>query len=257
MIEINGVNYNYNGNKNILENINLKIKKGEIVSIIGKNGSGKSTLARLIAGITMPNSGEILVCGIDTKNKKDFIELRKKVGIVFQNPENQIIFNNVHDDILFALDNLKLDKKEERIKNALKEVGMEEFENSPAYDLSLGQKQRITIAGILSVKPEIIVMDEPTAMLDPEGKNDIKKIVKKLKEDGYTVIYITNIIDEILISDRIIVLEKGKIIKEFEAKKIFDNINLLKEKGITIPKIIELKKDLEKNGINIEIDDLI
>ena len=185
------------------------------------------------------------------------MELRKKVGIVFQNPENQIIFNNVHDDILFALDNLNLDNKEERIKVALKEVGMSEYEERQAYDLSMGQKQRVTIAGVLSIKPEVIIMDEPTAMLDPEGKNDIKEIVKKLKNDEYTIVYITNVIDEILISDKIIVIERGKIIKGFETKNIFDNIDFLKEKGITIPKAIETKKKLEEKGIKIDIEDLI
>lgn len=134
---------------------------------------------------------------------------------------------------------------------------MEQFETKSAYDLSLGQKQRITIAGVLSIKPEIIVMDEPTAMLDPEGKNDIKKIVKNLKDDGYTIIYVTNVIDEILISDRSIVIEKGKIIKEFKVENIFDNIEFLKEKGITIPKAIETKKKLEEKGIDIDIKDLI
>lgn len=228
-----------------------------MISIIGKNGSGKSTLAKLISGIIEPTSGDIVVCGINTKNISEFMELRKKCGIVFQNPENQIIFNNVHDDIVFALDNLNLDNKEKRIKQALKEVGMEEYEESSAYDLSLGQKQRITIAGVLSVKPEIIIMDEPTAMLDPEGKNDIKNIVKKLKDDGYTIVYITNIIDEILISDRVIMIENGNIIKQFETKDIFDNIEFLKEKGITIPKVIELKKKLEQKGIDIDIEELI
>lgn len=205
----------------------------------------------------MPTSGTILVDGIDTKDKTKFIELRKLIGIVFQNPENQIVFNNVHDDIIFALDNLGLDKKEERITNALKNVDMEDYIQKEAYDLSLGQKQRVTIAGILSIRPKFIVMDEPTAMLDPEGKNDIKKIVKKLKETGFTIIYITNIIDEILISDKIIVLEKGRILKEFETKDILENIELLKEKGITIPKAIETKKKLESKGINIELSELI
>ena len=140
---------------------------------------GKSTLARIIAGITKPTSGVVLVNDIDTENKAEFKTLRRTIGIVFQNPDTQIIFNNVHDDIIFALDNLELDNKEERIEKALKEVGMEKYINCEAFDLSLGQKQRITIAGVLSIGTKIIVLDEPTAMLDPQGKEDIRKIVKQ------------------------------------------------------------------------------
>ncbi len=185
------------------------------------------------------------------------MELRKKVGIVFQNPENQIIFNNVHDDMIFALDNLEIDNKEERIIDAIRQVQMEEYLNKDTYELSLGQKQRITIAGVLSIKPKYIVMDEPTAMLDPEGKEEIRKIVKKLKEQGYAIIYITNIIDEIFISDRVVVLEKGKIVNEFKTKDILENIQFLKDHKIAIPKIVELMEELKKKGIDIDINDFI
>lgn len=178
-------------------------------------------------------------------------------GIVFQNPENQIIFNDVHDDICFALDNLGMDNKEDRIKEALKEVGMEGYINKQAYDLSLGQKQRVTIAGVLSVKPKAIVMDEPTAMLDPEGKNDIREIIKKLKKKGFTIIYITNIIDEILIADRVIMLEAGEVVKEFKVEDILDNVELLKEKGITVPKVIDTMIKLKSKGIDIDFSELI
>lgn len=251
MINIENLNYKYKNGEQVLEDINLKINEGEVISIIGKNGSGKSTLARLISGITLPTNGKVLIDDIDTKNKKEFIELRKKIGIVFQNPENQIIFNNVHDDIIFALNNLGIEDKEERIKESLKEVGMEEYINKPAYELSLGQKQRVTIAGVLSIKPKYIIMDEPTAMLDPEGKNDIREIVKKLKNLGFTIIYITNIIEEIFISDRIIVLEKGKVVKEIENKDLMEHIDFLRDKGLTIPKEIEIQRKLKSMGIDI------
>ncbi len=197
---------------------------------------GKSTLARIIAGITKPTSGVVLVNDIDTENKAEFKTLRRTIGIVFQNPDTQIIFNNVHDDIIFALDNLELDNKEERIEKALKEVGMEKYINCEAFDLSLGQKQRITIAGVLSIGTKIIVLDEPTAMLDPQGKEDIRKIVKQLKEKGFTIVYVTNIIEEVLIADRVIVLEKGKVTKEFFTKEILENIEFLKENGIAVPR---------------------
>ena len=196
---------------------------------------GKSTLARIIAGIAKPTSGMVLVDGIDTENKAEFKTLRRTIGIVFQNPDTQIIFNNVHDDIAFALDNLELNNKEERIENALKEVGMQEYINSEAFDLSLGQKQRITIAGVLSIGTKIIVFDEPTAMLDSQGKEDVRQIIKRLKKAGFIIIYVTNIIEELLISDRVIMLEKGKITKEFYTKDILENIGFLKEHGIAVP----------------------
>lgn len=257
MIELENVSYKYKNGENVLENINLKVENGEVVAVIGKNGSGKSTLARIISGISIPKTGTVILSGIDTKDKKKFIEIRKTCGIVFQNPENQIVFNNVHDDMSFALDNLKLDNKEERIKKALEEVGMLEYLQSDAYDLSLGQKQRITIASVLSINPKIIVLDEPTAMLDSEGKESIKAIVKKLKEKGFTIIYITNVIDEIFIADRTIMLEKGKIIKEFETKEIIENIEFFKEKGIAIPKAISYTKKLREKGIDINLFELI
>ena len=209
MITIENLNYKYKNGEQVLEDINLKIKEGEIISVIGKNGSGKSTLARLIAGITLPTNGKILIDDIDTKDKKKFVELRKKIGIVFQNPENQIIFNNVHDDIIFALNNLE-------------------------------------------IKPKYIIMDEPTAMLDPEWKNEIREIVKKLKNLGFTIIYITNIIEEIFIADRIIILEKGKVVKEIENKELMENIDFLEEIGLTIPKEIELRRKLKTMGIQID-----
>ena len=159
--------------------------------------------------------------------------------------------------MVFALDNLGIEDKEERIKEALKQVQMEEYLENDTYELSLGQKQRVTIAGVLSIKPKYIVMDEPTAMLDPEGKEEIRKIVKELKELGYTIIYITNIIDEIFISDRVVILEKGSIIKEFKTKDILENIEFLKNHNITIPKIVELMEELKKNNIDIDINDFI
>lgn len=150
-----------------------------------------------------------------------------------------------------------MDNKEERIQKALKEVDMCEYLEKDAYDLSLGQKQRVTIAGVLSVNPKVIVMDEPTAYLDPEGKEDIKKIVKKLKDEDFTIIYITNIIDEVFISDRVFFLEKGKVIKEFKTKNILENIEFLKEHGITIPKVVETMMKLKEKGIEIDLEDLI
>ena len=166
MIEINKLSFGYRSKKEVLKNINLKIENNEMIAVIGKNGSGKSTLAKLIAGLIVPNKGEIIIDEIKTSKKSDFFALRKKVGMIFQNPDNQIIFNNVYDDIAFAIKNLKLDNEEIRIKDALKKVKMEKYVQEEAYNLSLGQKQRVAIAGVLAINPDYIIFDEPTTMLD-------------------------------------------------------------------------------------------
>lgn len=214
---------------------------------------GKSTLAKIISGLEVPNKGQVVVDGINTSNKKEFLNVRKKVGVVFQNPENQILFNNVFDDIAFTMKNLGIEDYKEKIENALEKVNMKEFLNSESYDLSLGQKQRVTIAGVVSAEPKYIVLDEPTTMIDPEGKEAVYSMIKSLKEQNYTIIYITNFIDEILMSDKIIVLEDGKIINTFAKKDILDNIEFLKEHGIKIPYGVEIVYELKKNGINLEI----
>lgn len=215
---------------------------------------GKSTLSKLIAGLLKPKTGKINVDSINTSNKKEFYNLRKKIGMVFQNPENQIIFNNVYDDIAFAIKNLQLDNEEIRIKDSLKKLKMDKYLKSPTYELSLGQKQRLTIAGVLAVNPKYIIFDEPTTMLDSEGKEDIYEIVKSLKEQGYTIIYVTNVMDEILIADRVVVLEKGEIIKEFYKKDILDNIEFLEEHEIKIPSIVKMLHEFKENGINIKLE---
>ncbi len=257
MIELKDVNFKYKNGDMVLKDINLEIKEEEFVTIIGKNGSGKSTLLKLIGGITKPTKGQAMIDNIDLSSKKNFMDIRKKVGIVFQNPENQIIFNNVHDDIAFGIKNLGLDNLENRIKQALKTVNMEEHENAEAYDLSMGQKQRITIASALSMGTKYLVMDEPTAMLDSEGKETVYEIVKRLKTEGYTIIYSTNVMDEILYSDRVIVMEKGRIVKDFKASEILDNIEDLRERNLQIPPKIQTLLKLQEKGINVKLEDLI
>lgn len=211
-------------------------------------------MAKIISGLEVPNKGKVLVDEIDTSNKKEFLNIRKKVGVVFQNPENQILFNNVFDDIAFTLKNLGIDNYKEKIENSLEKLSMKEFLNSESYDLSLGQKQRVTIAGVVSAEPKYIVLDEPTTMIDPEGKEAVYSMIKSLKEQNYTIIYITNFIDEILMSDKIIVLEDGKIINIFAKKDILDNIEFFKEHGIKIPYGVEIVYQLKKNGINLKIE---
>ena len=215
---------------------------------------GKSTMAKLISGLEKPNKGQVLVDDINTSDKKSFLDIRRKVGIVFQNPENQILFNNVFDDIAFTMKNLKIENYKEKIEKSLKKLNMQEFLNSKIYNLSLGQKQRVTIAGAVAQEPKYIVLDEPTTMIDPEGKEAVYSMIKSLKEQNYTIIYITNFIDEILMSDRIIVIENGQILKVFAKKDILENVDFLKEHGIKIPYGVELVYELKKNGVNIEIE---
>ena len=214
---------------------------------------GKSTLAKLVSGLVTPKKGKIEIDGLDTSNKKDFLNLRKTVGIVFQNPENQIIFNNVYDDMAFAIKNLRLENEKIRIESGLQKVKMQNYINKETYELSLGQKQRITIAGTLAINPKYIIFDEPTTMLDSQGKQDIYDVISELKKYK-TIIYITNVIDEILMADKIAVMENGNIIKIFDKIKILENVNFLKQHGFNIPKIVETLIALNKNGFNINLE---
>lgn len=215
---------------------------------------GKSTMAKVISGLENPNKGQVLIDGINTSNKNSFLEIRKKVGVVFQNPENQILFNNVFDDIAFTMKNLGIENYKEKIENALKRLNMQEFLNSESYDLSLGQKQRVTIAGVVAQDPKYIVLDEPTTMIDPQGKEDVYRMVKELKEQNYTIIYITNFIDEILMSDKIAVIEDGQIINTFAKKDILNQVDFLKKHEIKIPDFVELVHELKNNGVDIKIE---
>lgn len=217
---------------------------------------GKSSLIKLIAGLTLPKSGKISIDEIDTKDKKQVKNIRKKVGIVFQNPENQLVFSVIEDDMKFMLENFELSKQEinTAIDNALEMVGMKEYRNKDIYALSMGQKQRIAVAEMLALKPKYLILDEPTAMLDPVSKKKLISTIKKLqKEHGITVIYVTNVIEEILSADRIIALDKGKLIFECTPKTVIQNIDKFKNIGLEIPETIKLIDGLNKKGINIDI----
>jgi energy-coupling factor transport system ATP-binding protein len=251
---VENADYVYPGGTHALYGINLNIKKGEFVAIVGHNGSGKSTLALLLSGLEIPTKGNVFVNNINTRDKKQFIELRKYAGVVFQNPENQLVFEKVHDDIRFALKNLKLGDAEieKRISFVTKELKIEDFKDS--FQLSMGQKQRAAIAGVLAMKPECIIFDEPTAMLDPKGKKDIHKTVVELHKTGLTIVYVTNIIDEVLSADRIIILDEGMIKSEYKKSELFDNIDNLKKAGLEIPVIMDLLYQLKQNGIELNVD---
>lgn len=253
MIEIENLSFKYKNGKQILDNINFTIKEGEVISIIGNNGVGKSTFLKIISGILKPTQGSIKIDDIDAYQRNNFELIRKKVGIVFQNPDNQILFNNVYDDVEFALKNLKLDNSDKRIKDALNMVGMAEYIKEDTFELSLGQKQRVNIASCLAIQPKYLMLDEPTTMIDSYGKLQIYDIIKKIKENNQTIVFITNNINEILFSDRIIFLEDGKIKHVFNRNEILENISILEKNSIYIPDYLRLIVLLNKSGLNIKI----
>ena len=258
MIEIKNLSYKYkNGNK-VLNNINLNINKGEFVCIIGKNGSGKSTFSKLLSGLLPFKEGEIVVNGINLKDKKKTLEIRKTIGIVFQNPENQILFDKVYDDIAFSLQNLGFSKEQisNIIDDALNSVNMSEYKNSYTDTLSLGQKQRIAIASTLAINPNLLILDEPTTMLDPINKTAIYKTLNNLHEKSITIIYITNNIDEILLADRILFLENGEIKEDFKKETLLNHLDSLKD--FEAPGIISNIKKLSNKQISaLNINDLL
>lgn len=243
-IEIKDLSFSYD-NKLVLDNISLNIEKGEYVCILGRNGSGKSTLARIINGLLKPSKGSVLVNGKDN-------ELNRYVGMVFQNPDNQFVSSLVKEDVAFYPENLGLDNIENRVINALKMVDMEDYLNKSTHLLSGGQKQRIAIAGVLSGDSEIIIFDEVTSMLDPLGKENVLNIMKKLHENGKTIISITHDVYEANLCDRLIILNNGKIVRDDVPSFILNNEKLLNENGIEAPYYVRLYNDLLKKGIKLD-----
>ena len=223
--KLKNVSYESNGRK-ILKNINFEIDKGDFISIVGPNGSGKSTLAKHLNGILIPSCGDVIVDGENTKNEENLFEIRRKIGMIFQNPDNQIIASTAEEEIAFGLENLCVPacKMKEKINNALKVVGLSGFEKSLTHTLSGGQKQRLNIASVYAMMPEMIVFDEPTSMLDPEGRKAILRLIKNLNEsEGITVILITHFMNEALLSDKTILIENGEIKKIAKPEEIFSN----------------------------------
>lgn len=256
MIKVENVSFKYkNSESKVLDNLNFSIKEGEIVAIVGQNGSGKSTIARLISGISKLKQGSIIIDDLDISKNRNYKLIQDKIGIVFQNPENQIIFNNIYDEISFSLKNLDKLEIEKRINQALVQVGMFELKEQDLYSLSLGQKQRIMIAEVLARNPKYIILDEPTTMIDSQGKEKIYEIIRDLKKQGYTIICITNLADEILIADKTLVLSKGKIVGEIEKKDLIDKSSMLKEFGIKEPILLNILTRLKENGIMLNLQD--
>ena len=254
MIKVENVSFKYKSNyTNILENLNFSVEDGEIIAIVGQNGSGKSTIGRLISGILKLKSGNIKIDDINIS--KNYNLVKDKIGIVFQNPENQIIFNNIYDELSFSLKELEKSEINERIDWALKQVGMYEFKEHDLYTLSLGQKQRIMIAEVLSKKPKYIILDEPTTMIDSQGKEEIYKIIRELKKQKYTIICITNLADEILLADKTLILDNGKIVHEIAKEDLIDKAYLLDKFSIRQPTLLKILTELKKNGIDLNAKD--
>lgn len=257
IIEVKNVTYEYSDEQTThiaVKNLNLNIEKGSFTVILGHNGSGKSTLAKMLNGLNKPTSGDILVNGINTKDEETEIEVKRLVGMVFQNPDNQLVASIVEEDVAFGPENLGLESSviRQRVDNALKAVGMYDFRKSTPHRLSGGQKQRIAIAGIIAMEPECLVLDEPTAMLDPKGRAEIVNTLEKLnKENGITVILITHYMEEAQNAHRVIVMNDGEIIEDGSPKEIFKKVELLKSVGLDVPQTTELLYALQRQGFNV------
>lgn len=241
--------------KEVLKGLNIDIKKGEFVAVLGHNGSGKSTFAKHLNGILLPCSGKVYVAGIDTADDERLFELRQHAGMVFQNPDNQIVSSIVEEDVAFALENLGVPYEEmrQRVDDALKAVQMYEYRKHSPNQLSGGQKQRVAIAGIIAMRPDCIILDEPTAMLDPQGRKEVLKTIRRLnKENGITIVLITHYMDEAAKSDRVIVMDSGKVVFDDVPKEVFSHVEQLKAIGLDVPQTTELAYLLRQNGIDID-----
>lgn len=261
-INVQDLTFKYdNDEKYILKDVSLNVKKGEFIAILGHNGCGKSTLARQFNAMLLPCGGRIMVSGIDTLLCDNFYKIRQKVGLVLQNPDNQIVASLVKEDVAFAPENLGVEprKIEERVDAALKAVDMYEYKEALTYQLSGGQKQRIAIAGIVAMNPECIVLDEPTAMLDPQGRKEVMDTIKRLKEENdITVILITHYMDEAVDADKVVVMQEGKIIFEGTPKEAFLNVDFMKNHSLSVPQSTELiyllkKKDIMLNQMLLQL----
>lgn len=258
IIKIENVKFKYDKEDSVfaVDGVNLNIRQGEFTAIIGHNGSGKSTLAKLINSILLPIEGKIYVKGMDTTDDSKLWEIRQTAGMVFQNPDNQLVATIVEEDIAFGPENQGVESAEirKRVDDALNAVGMYEYRKRPPHMLSGGQKQRIAIAGILALNSDCIILDEPTAMLDPSGRNEVMETLRKLKEKGKTILLITHYMDEAVQADRVVIMDKGNIKLDGTPKEVFRNIDEIKKFGLDVPQVTELAQELSKEGMNIPND---
>ena len=256
--------YTYPGMDNmpgvaVFEDLNLRIEAGSFVAVLGMNGCGKSTLAKHFNSILRPSGGKVFVCDIDTANEERLMVIRRSVGMVFQNPDNQIVANVVEEDVAFGPENLGIASPEirNRVDKALKQVGMYEYREHAPHLLSGGQKQRIAIAGVIAMEPRCIVLDEPTAMLDPRGRREVMETIKRLNhEKGITVVLITHHMDEAAQADRVVVMHKGRVAADGTPKEVFSQVELLHQIGLAAPDSVELCWELKKAGFDLPLDKL-
>ncbi len=258
VIEIKNLTFSYaDAPGNALENITLDIEPGTFVAVLGANGSGKSTLAKHLNAILLPKEGDVLVRGMNTREPENLIPIRRRVGMVFQNPDNQIVANVVEDDVAFAPENLGVDPAEirRRVDGSLRHVGMYDFRLHAPHLLSGGQKQRVAIAGVLAMQPEVLVLDEPTAMLDPRGRREVLETVEALcRSDGITVVLITHHMDEAAHADRLVVMDKGRVVMDGAPRDIFPRVEELKALSLTVPESTELAHELIAAGLPLPAD---
>lgn len=264
MIKIENLNFSYKNeseeNENIeythaLKDLSLEINDGEFVAILGHNGSGKSTLAKLLNGQIFPTSGDIWIEGMNTKDEEKIWDIREKCSMVFQNPDNQMVATTVEQEVAFGPENLQVENPElrERVEEAIKLVGMEDFVKKSPSALSGGQKQRVSIAGVIAMLSDCIIFDEPTAMLDPQGRADVMEIIKTLnKKMNKTVVHITHYMEEAAMADRIIVLNDGKKALEGSAREVFSKVNEMKDLGLTVPQVTEIAFKLREDGFKFD-----
>lgn len=238
-----------------LNDVNVKIEKGDFVVILGRNGSGKSTFSRLLNALLIPQKGIVLAMGKDTANEENMWNIRSTAGMVFQNPDNQIIATTVEEDVAFGPENLGVEPSEirKRVDEAMAIVGISEFKNNAPHLLSGGQKQRVAIAGILAMKPECIILDEATSMLDPVGRKEVINVLKKLnREDNITIIHITHHMDEAALANRLIIIDDGSIVLDGTPQEVFSNVEKVKSLGLDVPQVTELMYSLKKQGIEVD-----
>ena len=257
IIKFENVHYTYPSDQmESLCGVSLEIQEGSFVAVLGHNGSGKSTLAKHMNAILVPTEGKVTVCGIDSADEEQIIQLRRNVGMVFQNPDNQIVANVVEEDVAFAPENLGVEPAEirRRVDEALKQVGMYEKRQHAPHLLSGGQKQRVAIAGVIAMEPKIIVLDEPTAMLDPIGREEVISTVTRLcREKGMTVVLITHHMDECVGADRLIVMSGGSVIADGVPAEVFADIELMEKEGLTVPETTRLLYDLKQRGMDLPL----
>ena len=255
LLEFQNVTYSYEEDSpSVLQSVSFSVEKGQFVVILGHNGSGKSTIAKLSNSIYLPTEGKVFVNGMDTSDEANEMNCRKTVGVVFQNPDNQIVASIVEEDVAFGPENLCIPQKELRVRvdEALKSVGMYDYRHHETHKLSGGQKQRVAIAGILAMKPQCIVLDEPTAMLDPKGRREVMQAVQKLnKEEGITVLFITHFMEEAVHADRVMVVDDGKILLDGTPAEIFRQSTLLQKVGLDVPEVARLAAILRENGAEL------